>query len=72
MASKRLQQESFRKRKNNFICRGHEISSRYKVAVWICIQKENGQLYVYNSDPTRSDWPPSSIQLVGNQSVRRV
>ena len=72
MASKRLQQESFRKRKNNFIRRGHEISSQYKVAVWICIQKDNGQIHVYNSDPTRSDWPPSSTQLVGSQSSRRV
>lgn len=72
MASKRLKQESFRKRKNNFIRRGHEISSRYKVAVWICIQKDNSQLYVYNSDPTRVDWPPSSTQLVGNQSSCRV
>ena len=67
MASKRLQQESFRKRRNNFIRRSHEISSRYKVAVWICIQKEHGQLYVYNSSPIRSDWPPSSTQVVRNQ-----
>lgn len=64
MASKRLQQESFRKRKNNFIRRGHEISDRYKVGIWLCIQKNNGQLYIYNSDPKRSDWPPSSAQLV--------
>ncbi|KAJ6280856.1 hypothetical protein J3E71DRAFT_241135 [Bipolaris maydis] len=63
MASKRLQQESFRKRKNNFIRRGHEISDRYKVGIWLCIQKNNGQLYIYNSDPKRSDWPPSSAQL---------
>ncbi|KAF2843834.1 hypothetical protein T440DRAFT_559905 [Plenodomus tracheiphilus IPT5] len=69
MASRKLQQESFRKRKNNFIRRGHEISSRYKVAVWICIQKENGQLYVYDSDPTRSDWPPSSAQLQSTYPV---
>jgi hypothetical protein len=72
MASKRLQQESFRKRRKNFIRRGHEISSRYEVAVWICIQKDNGQLYVYNSNPTRSDWPPSSTQLVGHQNPFRI
>ena len=65
MASKRLQQESFRKRKNNFLRRGHEISDRYNVGVWLCIQKSNGQLYIYNSDPARPDWPPSSTQLVG-------
>ncbi|RYO14817.1 hypothetical protein AA0111_g11901 [Alternaria arborescens] len=63
MASKRLQQESFRKRKNNFLRRGHEISDRYNVGVWLCIQKSNGQLYIYNSDPARRDWPPSSTQL---------
>jgi hypothetical protein len=72
MASKRLQQESFRKRKNNFIRRGHEISDKYKVEVWLCIQKSNGQLYIYNSAPTRSDWPPSSTQLVGHQTSRRM
>lgn len=65
MKSRRLEQESFRKRKNNFIRRGHEISDRYKVGVWICIQKDNGQLYIYNSSPTRIDWPPSSTQLAG-------
>ena len=57
MDSKRLQQESFRKRKNNFLRRGHEISDRYNVGVWLCIQKSNGQLYIYNSDPGRRDWP---------------
>jgi hypothetical protein len=72
MASKRLQQESFRKRKNNFLRRGHEISDRYNVGVWLCIQKSNGQLYIYNSDPARPDWPPSSTQLVGcRNSCRR-
>jgi hypothetical protein len=45
--------------------RGHEISTRYNVGVWICIRKENGQFYIYNSDPTRTDWPPSCEQLVG-------
>lgn len=65
MASKRLKQESFRKRKNNFIRRGHEISHGYNVGVYVCILKENGQYYVYNSHPTKADWPPTSSQLVG-------
>lgn len=63
MSSKRLQQESFRKRRNNFIRRGHEISTRYNVDVSICIRR-NGQYYVYNSRPSDGHWPPSSKQLV--------
>ncbi|KAF2818099.1 hypothetical protein CC86DRAFT_389181 [Ophiobolus disseminans] len=69
MTSRRSQQESFRKRKNNFIRRGHEISDRYKVGVWICILKDNGQLYVYNSDPTRPNWPPTREQLASTYPV---
>ncbi|KAF1967668.1 hypothetical protein BU23DRAFT_572982 [Bimuria novae-zelandiae CBS 107.79] len=65
MASKRLKQESFRKRRHNFIRRGHEISERYSVGVYICILKENGQYYVYNSHPTKANWPPTSSHLVG-------
>lgn len=68
MASKRLKQESFRKRRHNFIRRGHEISERYNVGVYVCILKENGQYYVYNSHPTKNDWPPTSSQLVGIKS----
>ncbi|CAN9171969.1 unnamed protein product [Alternaria alternata] len=71
MASKRLQQESFRKRKNNFLRRGHEISDRYNVGVWLCIQKSNGQLYIYNSDPARQDWPPSSTQLTSEDFLSK-
>lgn len=65
MASKRLKQESFRKRRHNFIRRGHEISERYNVGVYICILKENGQYYVYDSHPAKANWPPTSSQLVG-------
>lgn len=65
MASKRMKQESFRKRRHNFIRRGHEISERYDVGVYICILKENGQYYVYNSHPTKANWPPTSSHLVG-------
>jgi hypothetical protein len=64
MASSRMQQESFRKRKNNYIRRGNDLSQIYEVAVYVCICKENGQYYIYNSNPTRPDWPPSSEQLV--------
>jgi hypothetical protein len=63
MTSKRLQQESFRKRRNNFIRRGNEISDRYNVDVWICIFR-NGQYYIYNSNPSKQDWPPTMAQLV--------
>lgn len=67
MSSKRLKQESFRKRRNNFIRRGHEISDRYDVDVWICIRK-NGQNYVYDSKPDDKTWPPTSKQLVLRRS----
>jgi hypothetical protein len=63
--SKRLEHESFRKRRHNYLRRGNEISSRYNVAVWICIRKQDGQLYIYNSDPNHTHWPPSFEQLVG-------
>ncbi|PSN58906.1 hypothetical protein BS50DRAFT_662933 [Corynespora cassiicola Philippines] len=63
MASRRSQQESFRKRRNNYIRRGHEISELYAAQVWICIEK-NGQFYIYNSNPEKKDWPPTPEQLV--------
>jgi hypothetical protein len=62
MASRRLAQESFRKRKNNFIKRANEIGTRYEADIWICILK-NGQLYTYNSSPNRPAWPPSQEDL---------
>jgi hypothetical protein len=43
--------------------RGHEISTRYNVDVWVCIRK-NGQYYMYNLSPDKEHWPPSLEQLV--------
>lgn len=51
--------------------KGDEISKRYRVGMYICILKDNGQLYVYNSDPSRLNWPPDAKQLVSERvSIR--
>ena len=64
MALKRSEQESFRKRRNNYFRRGDEISQRYKVEICVSIRKENGQYYIYNSNERRD--PPTAAQLVSD------
>jgi len=63
MSSQRLNQESYRKRRNNYLRRGHELSSAYGAKFYVCVER-NGRLMVFNSDPENPEWPPAKEKIV--------
>ena len=59
---KRVVQESFRKRRNNFLRRAHEIGAQYGANIYVLIHRQ-GKYYVYTST-LRTSWPPPVEEVV--------
>ena len=59
---KRVVQESFRKRRNNFLRRAHEIGAQYGANIYVLIHRQ-GKYYVYTSTLCAS-WPPPVEEVV--------
>lgn len=59
MAARKAEVESFRKQRANFFKKGNEFTHKFKLKVFIQMERQDGKLFMYNSNPDLNDWPRS-------------
>ncbi len=59
---KRRARENYRKRRNTFIKKAHELALKYSADVYLVLRRDN-KYHIYTSND-RDGWPPSKADLV--------